>query len=138
MALPSEKLSAVPAPVAVGERETRDPDDERSIHLDHGRTLTVGSDSGDEVIEIRAASGQLELRVVMGEDGPVLQLDAIKLSVDAASEIAMTCKTFSVAASDKVAVRSDGECEVISEGETRIRATRDVRVNGEKVLLNCD
>ncbi len=120
----------------VMEGEHAEEREERSVYLKHGRTLAVADDGLDEVIEIRASSGQVELRVKMTEDGPVLALEGVRLSVKAAENIELECKNFSVAASESVKLASQGELKVSSEGEMNIESPVDVRVKGEKIWLN--
>lgn len=110
--------------------------DVREVHLERGRTLTIASDGTNELIEIRASSGDLELRIQMTENGPVLKLEGVKLSLKATEAIEMECKTFSVDASEKVELVSQGTLQVSSEGEMNIDSTADVRVRGEKIYLN--
>lgn len=110
--------------------------DERSVYLEHGRTLAVASDGVSETIEIRASSGQVELRIRMTEEGPVLQLDGVRLQVNAAEAVEMKCKKFSVDASESVEIASRGGVEVKSESEMTIESSEDVRVRGDKIWLN--
>lgn len=120
-----------------GHDEAQEDTNEREMYLKHGRKLAVASDGVSEIIEIRAASGALELRVNMTEDGPVLSLDGVKLAVNAEDSIELACKRFSVNATEAVDVSSDGELKVSSEGELNIRSEgADVRINGEKIYLN--
>lgn len=116
--------------------EQEESTDERSVYLKHGRTLTVASQGMEEIIEIRASGGQMELRINMTEDGPVLQLEGIKLAVKATESIDLECKTFSVDAAESVEIASKGEMKVTSEGEINIESPKDVRVRGEKIWLN--
>lgn len=110
--------------------------DERSVYLKHGRTLSVASEGVDELIEIRASSGEMELRIRMTEDGPVLQLEAVKLAVKATESIDLECKTFKVEAAESVEIASKGEMKVTAEGEVNIESPKDVRVRGDKIWLN--
>lgn len=111
--------------------------DERQMYLKHGRKLAVASDGVQEVIEIRASSGALELRIKMTEEGPLLMLEGVKLAVKAEESIEMECKRFSVNASESVELASQQELKVSSEGELNIRSeAADVRVKGEKIFLN--
>ena len=48
---------------------------EQRLYLDDGRQVRVVRDGAIQALELRAASGQLELRIRMTEDGPVLSLD---------------------------------------------------------------
>lgn len=124
--------------LALEDHEEQDEErtDERSVYLKHGRTLSVASDGVDELIEIRASSGDMELRIRMTEDGPVLQLEAVKLAVKATESIDLECKSFKVDAAESVEIASKGEMKVTSEGEMNIESPKDVRVRGEKIWLN--
>jgi len=109
---------------------------EAPIRLAHGRTLAVTPDGPNEVIEIRASSGTLELRIHMTEEGPMLTLEGVKLAVKAQDSIDMECKRFSVNASESVELASSQELKIKSDGELTIRSEgADVRVIGEKIYL---
>lgn len=118
------------------EEQDEERTDERSVYLKHGRTLSVTSEGMDELIEIRASSGNMELRIRMTEDGPVLQLEAVKLAVKATESIDLECKTFKIEATESVEIASKGDMKVSSEGEMNIESTADVRVRGDKIWLN--
>ncbi len=129
--MPSKKNRAVVA-LAPATRRTR----QRRLELSRGRTLAVGRDGHDECIEIRAAGGALELRIRMTEQGPLLQLDGVRLALRAADSIELECKTFSVTASEAVRVASRGTLELRSERELNVDSTEDVRVRGKMIYLN--
>lgn len=118
------------------EEQVEEQADERTVYLNNGRTLAIESQPTSEIIEIRASSGQVELRVKLTEDGPVLQLDGVKLEVTSESSIAMACEEFSVSAKKSVNLASQTGVRVQSEGEIQIESTQDVRVKGEKIWLN--
>lgn len=90
------------------------------LSLDHGRTLAVEKDGADELVEIRSASGMVELRVRLTDDGVVLQMDAARISLKATESIDVECKSFNVAA----------------ESEVRLESNGDVRVKGGMVYIN--
>jgi len=106
------------------------------IPLDRGRSLELSHTGTDDVVEIRAASGQLELRIVLTEDGPVLQLDAVKMSLSASESVAIDCKRFAVNASDEATLESGGEFVIKAEGELQTTSTGDTRVVGKCIYLN--
>lgn len=118
------------------EHSAEEQHDERSLYLDHGRTLRVASRGLEEVIEICASSGQVELRVRMTEEGPVLQLEGAKLSLRAHDAIEMKCKRFTVDAAESVDLASEGGMVIRSEEEMRIKCTDHIRIRGEKIWLN--
>lgn len=118
------------------EHETEEQADERTMYLEHGRSLAVTSSGLSQLIEVRAASGQVELRIRMTEDGPVLQLDGIKLEVSAEDTIQLQCREFKVDAAESVEIASQGGLRVTSKDEMALESEVDVRVRGEKIWLN--
>ena len=97
-----------------------------------GRTVTVSHDA----VELRAPSGVLELRIRITEEGPVLQVEGVKVELRAAESVSVACKTFEVEAQEKVRLHSAAELDVSSEKELKITSSEDVRVNGKMIWLN--
>ncbi len=118
------------------EQSAEEQGEERNLYLRRGRSLRVASEGLDEVIELRASSGAVELRVRMTEEGPVLQLEGAKLSLKAHDSIEMQCKTFTVDAAESVDLASEGGMTIRSEEEMRIKCTDHIRIRGEKIWLN--
>jgi phage gp45-like len=90
------------------------------LNLKHGRTLTVEPAGRDETLEVRDASGVLELRVKLTEDGVVLQLEGARISLKATESVDVECRTFTVS----------------TDADMRLQAKGDVRVNGQIIHLN--
>src|SRR5713226_79956 len=90
------------------------------LNLRHGRTLTVEPAGGDELLEVRDASGVVELRVKLTDDGVVLQLEGARISLKATESVDVECRTFTVNA----------------DAEMHLQAKGDVRVNGQIIHLN--
>jgi hypothetical protein len=109
--------------------------DEQRLYLDRGRSLAVRSEGADQVLEVRASSGLVELRIRLTEEGPVLQMEAARLEVRS-DAVDLKCKTFKVDASESAEIASQGELKIHSEKDMDIDSTSDVRVVGEKIYLN--
>jgi hypothetical protein len=77
---------------------------------------------------IRSSSGQLELRIKLTEDGPVLQMESAKLQLKATESIEIASKRVEITASETLQLKSDNEIKADAEGE--------VRVNGKMIYLN--
>jgi hypothetical protein len=96
------------------------PDDElsgsRELSLHGGRTLVVR----DRLVELRTESGMLELRIRLTEQGPVLQIEAVKLQLKATESVEIESK--------RLAIKT--------EHDTTIEATGEVRVVGKMIHLN--
>jgi hypothetical protein len=108
----------------------------RALELRQGRTLTLASDGADELIEIRAASGSLELRIRMTDQGPALEIETIRLALRAAEAIDIECKELNVAAERSLALSSLGEITVSGKADVHVDADGDVHVQGEMIYLN--
>jgi hypothetical protein len=131
--MPIEKERTV---LALEEEQSEEHSEERQLYLDHGRTLAVAAEGLDQVLEIRAASGRVELRIKMTEEGPVLQAEGLKLSLKAAESIDLECKTFKVAASEGVELTTAGPMKLEAQGEMKLETKADVKVVGECIYLN--
>ena len=78
---PKEKLQTQTVP----EEETES--EEREVFLRDGRTLVVSDQGSEQLVEIRNESGMLELRIKLTEQGPVLQMDAVRLQLKASEAV---------------------------------------------------
>lgn len=136
-------LSAVPAPAEPeeGQGDGRgEAGPEHTVPLRNGRTLTVASSpdrkaDSDQIVELRAASGELELRIRMTEEGPLLCVDGLRLSMTAADDIELRCSAFTVDA-ESVAITSQGGIDLSAEKEVGVCSKDDVRVRGKMIFLN--
>ena len=107
-----------------------------TLGLAHGRMLTVNSANGEQIVEIRGSSGLIELRVKITEEGPVLLLEGVRISLSAAETVDVACKQFNVNASQSIEMKSQGGIQVSGEGDVRVQANGEVRVKGEMIYLN--
>ena len=110
--------------------------DDRPIELKHGRKLTVASDGGDQLLEIRGASGVLELRVKVTDQGVVLQMESVHISLKAAESVNVECKDFNVKAENSVSMDSKGDMKITGHADVRVNANGEVRVTGAMIYLN--
>src|SRR5262245_44686326 len=56
---------------------------EREVYLRDGRKLVVSEVGGDQLVEIRSDSGLVEVRIRLTEQGPVLQMESVRLQLKA-------------------------------------------------------
>ena len=110
------------------QEEAEGTSDRRELYLREGRTLSVEQTGGDDLVEIRGASGQVEVRIRLTEDGPVLQMESARLSLKASESVEIESKRVAIKATETVEIASDNEVEVEGKG--------DVRVNGKMIYLN--
>ncbi len=108
---------------------------EQRVYLDDGRQVAITRDGARQAVEIRAASGQLELRIRLTEDGPVLVLDGVKVELSAAS-VDVACDTFNVHAREAATITSDGTAAVRATAQVDVESAADVVVVGKHIRLN--
>ncbi|MFT3699226.1 MAG: hypothetical protein QM831_39125 [Kofleriaceae bacterium] len=116
---PKEKLEQHEAEV----EET----DEREVYLRDGKKLVVGETNGNQLVEIRSESGQVEVRIELTPAGPVLKMDAVKLELKADQQIDLESKQVSIKA-DTLKIETEEEVEIDAGG--------DVKVAGKMIYLN--
>jgi len=124
---PKEKLHTL------SEEETSE--EQREVYLKDGRKLVLGESGRDQLVEIRNESGMLELRIVLTEQGPVLQMEAVKLQLKATEAVEIESAKVAIKGTEQVAV-SGGEVQVTAEEDVEVEAKGEVHVNGTMIYLN--
>jgi len=88
--------------------QSEEVSDEREVYLRDGRKLVVSEQGRDQLVEIRAGSGMVEVRILLTEQGPVLQMDAVRLELKAQESVEIESK--------RVAIKSETEIDVEAKG----------------------
>lgn len=156
----SEAVAKVAA--SRSEAPAEEPASEDTWTLASGRTLTVQStDEGDDEIRISGCGGTVELHVVLTPRGPVLKFESAAMKLESAGKIEVDCDRLHLRSkrgivqetggdliqhaggNAELAVRGDSSTVARSveltsrRGDVRLRANDDVKLNGERVRLNC-
>ena len=97
------------------------------IALREDRTLRLLHDDAEDVVEIVSDEGTIELRVRLTPQGPVLEMDAVRLKLKASENVDVECRNFRVRAQRGVDL--DGK-------DVRVTGDGDVRVTGKMIYLN--
>jgi hypothetical protein len=114
--------------------------------------LTIERSERGSVIRLLDAEGGVPLRVELGPGGPVLVLGS-GLTIAVAGELAFDAQRVAIHGREGIHLRSGGNTTIESEGDlvtrareqivearlgdVRIKANDDVKVNGERIRLNC-
>lgn len=106
------------------------------LDLQNARTLTVTPADEGDLVEIHANGGQLELRIRLTPEGPVLQMESVRISLKAAENVDVSCKNFEVRASENVDVHSDGGMQLSGQADVKIDSSGNIIVKGEMIYLN--
>jgi hypothetical protein len=132
--------------------------DSTSISLPGGRTLTLVENT--RALHIADRNGVIELEIQLCETGPVVRVRASAVHVEASGELTVGCERFELRAREGIHLTSDRDltasvagdldCRAArhahwegqsvrvraSRGEAQLEATDDIRIDGERILLN--
>lgn len=118
---------------------------EERVPLRWGKTLQVTSTPDHERVVVVGAKGRVELTLEITATGAKLVLDAADVELRSSREVAVACDTFKVAArrfevdaAETATITAKDAAVTATEGDVAITANDDVKVNGERVLLNSD
>jgi len=134
----------------------------QAVVLPSGRAIEVQSAPDMDVLRFRAPSGECVLTIHLTDAGPVVRVAAEALEVRAAKRLSLDCEEFHLRATGTAAIdvggdlleRVEGSVHRVARGDAimeaqharvearpggiELRANDDVRVTGERVLLNSD
>lgn len=117
------------------QEETEEASEEREVSLRDGRRLTVSEAGSDQLVEIRNESGMLELRIKLTSEGPVLQMESVRLELKASEAVQIESPRVEIKGSEALEL-SGGKVAVRGEEEIEVESTGDVRVVGKTIHLN--
>ena len=126
-----------------------------SVPLRFGGQLAVEGQNqeGGEQIILRAPDGEVQLKITVTEDGPLLHFRAAALQLESEGALRVDCEDLEIRARGNIDQQANGDLVQLAKGDLNIRADRchmsarrgdvrvwandDVRLNGERVKLNC-
>lgn len=135
-------MKTLPAASAVEEASP-----EMTSSLSHGRSLAVTiGESGVDRIVVRSRTGELELAVELGPEGPRLKVRAVDIELSATRRLDIACESLEVRAGRSIEIAADEQLTLTGgdvhvgapRGEVSLTANDDVAVRGERILLNSD
>lgn len=158
---PHDPSSASP-PSTAPPRDVPADSEAGTLQLASGRSLQWQAlDDGTEHVRIHGVGGEVELHVALTEDGPRLRFKAADLALEADGKVQVDCEEFNVQARSAIVQHTDGDLEqraagnavVVADGDVRmsgqtagvrakrgdvrLKANDDVKLTGERILLNC-
>jgi hypothetical protein len=109
--------------------------EEQRLSLRDGRRLTVSESGIDQLVEIRNESGMLELRIKLTSEGPVLQMESLRLELKATEAVQIESPRVEIKGTERLDLHG-GHVSVHAEEEVQVDANGDVRVVGKMIYLN--
>lgn len=141
------------------EEKSRVPEN-YTIEFKTGNGINI--DTHKEQIRILDKNKQVQLTITLQEQGLVIDINAAQLNINAAEELNLTGKKINIKATDQLNIKSAGNMvqqidkDALFEiggtnkmiaavqkitatlGEVVLKANDDIKLNGERVKLNCD
>ncbi|MBA2540282.1 MAG: hypothetical protein H0V17_11645 [Deltaproteobacteria bacterium] len=118
------------------EEQTEETDTEtREVYLRDGRKLVVSEVGSDQLVEIRAESGMVELRIRLTEQGPVLQMEAVRLQLKATESVEIESPKVEIRGTEELSLVG-GAVKLEAENDVKVDAEGEVRVVGKTIHLN--
>ncbi len=119
----------------VEEETVEEREDQREVFLRDGRRLVIGEVGADQLVEIRNAGGMVEVRILLTEHGPVLQMEAVKLQLKASEAIELESPRVAIIGTEQLAL-TGGTIKVEGAEDVDVKAHGEVHVVGTKIFLN--
>lgn len=109
--------------------------EQQEVYLKDGRKLTLSEQGGDQLVEIRNESGLVEVRIKLTEEGPVLQMEAVRMQLKATEQVEIQSARVEINGTEQVSV-TGGKIEVEGEEDVTVDAKGEVRLTGKMIYLN--
>ena len=104
--------------------------------LPSGRSVVLKASGGQEELEVQSPSGEVEVRILLTENGAVVSLRGARLELESLDTIALSCRRLEVVTTEGTNLLSAGDVIITGWG-MRVQAESDIRMNGGMILLNC-
>ncbi|PIE66989.1 MAG: hypothetical protein CSA23_06265 [Deltaproteobacteria bacterium] len=127
--------------------------DKKIVTLVAKQKLMIEDHQASNVLKILDSNGKISLSIQITEDGPVLKLgggaltittegnlaiDAESVSIHGRKEMALTTEgNFHIEASGGIHSKAQAQLITADLGDIDIKANDDVKLDGERIRLNC-
>jgi uncharacterized protein (DUF2345 family) len=110
-----------------------------------GRAVRLTRDGGDDALVITSPQGRVEMEIRFTAEGPVLSFSSAAVHLESPKSVSLSCDDFRVRARGEVDIAAEKTARVEGHGvevrsrrrDVHLKANDDVRLDGERVLLNC-
>ncbi len=105
----------------------------QATELESGHVVVV---THDDQIEVRAASGDVQVRITLGDGVPVVSVTGARLELDSPDAVRVNARTFEVRTTDSVDIRTEGTMELSSGKGMNVFADEDFTARAPCIWLN--
>ncbi len=144
----------------IKERNISNPVYERP--LKKGHSLAIHNEDNGDVIKVRNAKGLVLFTIEVSTAGATLNIEAENICISAANKLNITGKEVHIASEKQLNLKSNGNLDqqvkgnktITTDGDNietaktqqlnaylgdiKLKANDDIKLNGERVKLNCD
>jgi uncharacterized protein (DUF2345 family) len=130
-----------------------EPASSSEIALRGDRRLVVVRDHDQDVVQVVNADGAVTLSIHITARGPILRFEGASMVLQTAGELVLDAAHLRLHGREGVSVTTEGDMAVraagalttdarlqtinASHGDVRVTANDDVRLEGERVRMNC-
>ena len=127
-----EKKSAFSEnPVGVPEQPSRKP---MTQLLSSGHQVMIDFD-GQE-IEVEDPKGNVAVKIILEDSGPVVELQGARLSLKSPQAVSIDCEDFAVNAEKDLYMNAGGQLTIESTEELHLNCEMDIRIRANVIWLN--
>ncbi|HOJ15446.1 MAG TPA: hypothetical protein PLS81_10950 [Deltaproteobacteria bacterium] len=125
----------------------------RVIDLEEGRRLVLTREGNSDRITVTGPDGGVRLTITLTDRGPVLHLEGACITIETDGDLSISAGSLALNARDGISLSTGGDAAVKVEGDlsirarthtieaelgdVNVRANDDVRIEGERILMNC-
>lgn len=133
--------------------EGESPSTPAALDLLGNHRIAVRRDPDLDTVELIGRDGKVVLAIEVTEAGPVLRFEGAGLTLRAAGELNLEARRLTLRAEESLALKTGGDLDLAAAGDlrstareqtitaelgdVRVEANDDVRIDGERVLVNC-
>lgn len=133
--------------------EARRAEAPEAVELGGDYALVVDRSAEDDVLTLRGPSGHTELSLHLTEEGPVLRFGGQGLRIVADANLSLSAEELRLEGRSGLTLESGGDLDLKAArdlrseariqsiigrlGNVNVEANDDVRIDGERVLVNC-
>jgi hypothetical protein len=124
-----------------------------TVELADRQRLHVIALSGRSELRLMGADGAVRLLIAITPDGPVLRLAGAGVRVEVSGDLTLEARRLALVGREELALSSGGALRVTAagpassaarsqeivadRGDVRVKANDDVRLDGERIRMNC-
>lgn len=135
------------------QRALKHQTDTTSVPLIAGQRLVIQYHDRVNILNLFSSDGRVSLSVHVTADGPVLRIGADRLTIQSEGDLTIDAPHLSLNSRRGITLSTGGDIDMAADGEirtkgrsqtidadpgdVRITANDDVRIDGERIRMNC-